>query len=740
MGSLHESQRCRLCGEETEEKEDIFTIYIQVGEGCTISASVAAEQLFRLKLSKASPLPRHLCDWCKKALQQAALLLKKVENGQRNLATLLAESGYRGRGRPRKDTTATPPNSKPSNLELVGSQVGKRRVKLPKRFEETVHSLNLKEDVKADGGDLEETGEDAGEDFTVTIDLTESKASQSNPVIAEINSILNQFDHQQSDQRKKCTVGVTSDLACEVCDQTFVKEKELGEHVQSAHGQIMYKCEVASCNALLKSKQELASHQQSFGHQEFIILVIGAPADSLIAEHTSDRSSFCDADFVSNSTLATHKIEAHIKEEAAGDGSTKVFSCPEVDCGRHFAAASSLTYHRFAVHNAQVHACTYEGCGKTFKIRNLLTRHLKTHTSERTFACDKCDKAFKTQSNLSSHKTVHMDESKFFCDECGQQFKFRTSLVSHMRWHNGAKPFKCPYCQKSFNQNGNLQEHVRIHTGEKPFKCDLCPRKFTTSSQHKLHVKRHLGLKQFKCEYCSKAFLNKDTFKTHIRRHKGEKPYPCKLCKKSFAESWALTKHMRFHTGLQPYLCKQCGKKFSDSSNLAKHKKIHDENGEGVTKEIWNIVRDGAEEIVDEKGEGGLEQVIYIAYDESSTGGGEGMKSSLVKLRGSGIAVEEVARSETSTNQNAIDSVAQVGEGTDTDESSIQATETLGRKRSNTMEEGVSKDMAVGKTSKERQEVNLATKDGGEVRLVGQPSLVIDPLTFAAEYLKDIPS
>ena len=309
-----------------------------------------------------------------------------------------------------------------------------------------------------------------------------------------------------------------------------------------------------------------------------------------------------------------------------------------------------------------------------------------------------------------------------------------------MRWHNGAKPFKCPYCQKSFNQNGNLQEHVRIHTGEKPFKCDLCPRKFTTSSQHKLHVKRHLGVKQFKCEYCSKAFLNKDTFKTHIRRHKGEKPYPCKLCKKSFAESWALTKHMRFHTGLQPYLCKQCGKKFSDSSNLAKHKKIHDESGEGVTKEIWNIVRDGAEEIVDEKGEGGLEQVIYIAYDESSTGESEGTKSSLVKLRGSGISVEEVTRSETSTNQNAIDSIAQVGEGEVTEKSSIQATETLGRDRSNTMEEGVSKDMAVGKTSKERQEVNLVTKDGQEVRLVSQPSLVIDPLTFAAEYLKDIPS
>ena len=91
--------------------------------------------------------------------------------------------------RPRKDATTASPESKPSKSELVGSQVGKRRVKLPKRFEETVHSLNLKKDVNADG-DPDEGGEDAGEDFTVTIDLTESKASQNNPVIAEINSIL----------------------------------------------------------------------------------------------------------------------------------------------------------------------------------------------------------------------------------------------------------------------------------------------------------------------------------------------------------------------------------------------------------------------------------------------------------------------------------------------------------------------------------------------------------------------
>ena len=266
----------------------------------------------------------------------STISVTQVEDGQRVLATLLAESGYRGRGRwinnlnflsnsiyllphfrPRKDVSTTPGDSKVSKMELVDSQVGKRIVKLPKRFEETIHSL------KKGDGDLErestEDTEDTEEDITVTIDLTESKASQNNPVIAEINSILNQFDHQSD--RRKSPAGDNPDLSCEVCEKSFEKEKKLTDHVQSAHGQIMYKCEVASCNALLKSKEELASHQQSAGHQEFIILVIGAPADSLIANGSSslgDDSTWCnlcETDLGSNTKLAAHKSTAHPKEE-----------------------------------------------------------------------------------------------------------------------------------------------------------------------------------------------------------------------------------------------------------------------------------------------------------------------------------------------------------------------------------------------------------------------------------------
>jgi len=674
LGSLQAAALCRLCGEDTAEGVDVFGA--EVGEEA-VALAAAALQLLRLRLSPASPLPRVACPACCAALAAAVDFAARVARGQARLAGLLGEQGRRGRGRPRR--------AEGGQVSLLqpppeGSMVGRRKTRLPKRFAETVHSLKpgVEDDKESKDVQVDVEKSNPESDFTVTIDLSTTKSSQ-NPVIDEINNILNQFDQKGKESEVRFEL-----FACEICEKTFVNQKQLEEHMSLSHGEIMYKCEVSSCSALLRTKGDLGEHQATSGHTEFVILeVAGGPAevDGGPAE-------------VAGGPAEVGGEQAESASGGSRDVAPRVFACTEEGCARQFGAASSLTYHRLAAHHRQAHPCTHPGCAKTFRVRNLLTRHLKTHASERSYVCDKCDKTFKTQSNLSSHKTVHVEESKFFCDECGQQFKHRTSLVSHMRWHKGSKPFKCPYCNKSFNQNGNLQEHTRIHTGEKPFKCHLCPRQFTTSSQHKLHVKRHLGLKQFKCDFCSKSFLNNDTFKTHLRRHKGEKPYGCKLCKKSFAESWALTKHMRFHSGVQPYLCKECGKKFSDSSNLAKHKKIHEEGGGGTAKAVWEMVRSGAEQLVEEDKED-VQQVIYIAYEDGEEkaieGALKGGKLDLAVLAAQGLRVEEVA--------------GKVEEVQPKEEAS--------------------------------QTIEVTTRDGREVRLVAPSN--IDPLAFAAEYLKDLP-
>ncbi|XP_075698574.1 uncharacterized protein LOC142663691 isoform X2 [Rhinoderma darwinii] len=274
----------------------------------------------------------------------------------------------------------------------------------------------------------------------------------------------------------------------------------------------------------------------------------------------------------------------------------QIFTCSE--CGKNFKTKCSLSRHKRTHGSERPFLCSE--CGKCFIQKSHLVQHLKNHRGEKPFSCTECGKCFTQKSSLGDHQRIHTGEKPFTCSECGRCFTYKSSLVEHRRTHTGEKPHSCTECGKSFTRKTNLVEHQKNHTEEKPFSFPECD--FTKNLEG--HI---LLYPDYKVEYNDieqdnsgehsipttlTSVLHNSDFSTDQTNHKEPssdqslndqqdpgygvgKIFPCSECGKNFKTKCSLCRHKRIHKNERPFLCSECGKCFIQKSHLVQHLKNH---------------------------------------------------------------------------------------------------------------------------------------------------------------------
>ncbi|XP_009991976.1 PREDICTED: zinc finger protein 653 [Chaetura pelagica] len=85
-----------------------------------------------------------------------------------------------------------------------------------------------------------------------------------------------------------------------------------------------------------------------------------------------------------------------------------------------------------------------------------------TDSGVREFTCETCGKSFKRKNHLEVHKRTHTGETPLQCDICGYRCRQRASLTWHMRRHGGPglRPFPCERCGRRFERPEGLKFHA----------------------------------------------------------------------------------------------------------------------------------------------------------------------------------------------------------------------------------------------------------------------------------------
>lgn len=256
------------------------------------------------------------------------------------------------------------------------------------------------------------------------------------------------------------------DVICLMCDEIFISNQLLRQHVLSTHTMDEYR----------KVAAGMPDHLQTSFVYPCELCGRRFSSEPRFQQHVTNEKvcQLCERMFNNQ-----NELKAHVENHHGVNDYRKIVS---LRWRKRIRMGGGVNSNEYSCHL----------CGKKLFYKRTLLLHLRMHSGLKPFKCEYCGKAYTSKHSLNAHLISERNQRKYECTYCGKRYNFNSDLIVHIKQRHETRQFCCHICGREFGLLKYLKDHSTVHSLVKPFNCDSCNvgfrlKKFLLKHKKKYH-------------------------------------------------------------------------------------------------------------------------------------------------------------------------------------------------------------------------------------------------------------